>query len=58
MADPIIQEIAKSFMVGDANKLVDIITFVEAPWGFNFHPKPTQAVILKCFYGLPLDNTK
>jgi intein/homing endonuclease len=56
MSEDMIRELAKSFMVGDADKVVDIITFTKAPWGLNFKPRPAQAVILKCFYSLPLDD--
>lgn len=37
-------------------KPVDIITFVEAPWGLNQKLYPVQRVILKAHYGLALDD--
>lgn len=37
-------------------EVVDIITFVEASWGLNMPLYPVQRVILKTFYGLPLDD--
>ena len=44
---------------------VDIITFTEAEWGLgmgtapNVPPLlPAQRVVLKCFYGVPLDTTE
>ena len=58
MQEDMISQLTKSFMVGDANSTADAITFIEAPWGLNFHPTPAQAVVLKCFYGLPLDDKK
>ena len=36
---------------------VDIIEFIEAPWGLNMKLFPVQKVILKAHYGLPLDDT-
>jgi len=58
MPEDMISQLTKSFMVGDANNTADVITFVEAPWGLNFHPTPAQKVILKAFYGLPMDDIK
>jgi hypothetical protein len=37
--------------------VVDIITFIEAPWGLGMRLFPVQKVILKTYYGLPLDDT-
>ena len=36
--------------------VVDIITFIEAPWGLGMSLFPVQRVILKAFYGIPLDD--
>jgi hypothetical protein len=36
--------------------VVDIITFIEAPWGLDLRLYPVQRVILKCHYGLALDD--
>ena len=36
--------------------VVDIITFIEAPWGLQMALFPVQRVILKAYYGVPLDN--
>jgi len=36
--------------------VVDIITFIEAPWGLNMRLFPIQKVILKTYYGLPLED--
>jgi len=48
----------------DSSSCVDVITFVEAPWGFGMGSGPgmpsllpAQKWILKAFYGLELDNT-
>jgi hypothetical protein len=35
--------------------VADIITFIEAPWGLGFELFPVQRVILKAYYGIPLD---
>lgn len=37
---------------------VDIVTFVEAPWGLNIKPFPVQRVILKALYGIALDDSE
>jgi hypothetical protein len=36
--------------------VVDIVTFIEAPWGLNMRLFPIQKVILKTYYGLPLED--
>jgi hypothetical protein len=36
--------------------VVDIITFIEAPWGLRMALFPVQRVILKAYYGVALDN--
>lgn len=36
----------------------NIIDYVEAPWGLGSRLYPVQKVILKAFYGLPLDDTE
>lgn len=38
------------------NKVVDIITFIEADWGLSFSLYPVQKFILKVYYGLPLEK--
>lgn len=35
---------------------VDIITFIEAPWGLGLRLYPVQRVLLKAHYGLELDD--
>lgn len=40
-----------------ASTPVDIITFIEAPWGLNMSLYPAQKVIIKAHYGLELDDT-
>lgn len=46
----------------DANDVVDdyvdIITYIEAPWGLDLRLYPVQRVILKCTYGLALDENE
>jgi len=58
--DNLINEIANEFIVGgDPNsRCADIITFVEANWGFGIKLRPAQRVILKMLYGLPLDENE
>lgn len=36
--------------------VVDLITFIEAPWGLNTLLFPVQRVLLKALYGLELDD--
>ncbi len=50
------KELANSFLTGNTDNVVDIITFIEAPWGLSFKPRPAQKFILKCFYGMELDG--
>jgi hypothetical protein len=38
------------------DKGVDVITFIEAPWGLGLRLFPVQRVILKAHYGLELDD--
>lgn len=57
MPQNLIAEIAKEFISGNTNDIVDIVTFVEAPWGLSIKLLPVQRFILKAYYGLPLDNT-
>lgn len=37
-------------------KVVDIVTFIEAPWGLNMRLFPIQKVIVKAYYGLELES--
>lgn len=36
--------------------VVDVITFIESPWGLNMRLFPVQRVILKAHYGMDLDD--
>jgi phage terminase large subunit-like protein len=56
MANNLIAHIAKDFMSGSTDEVVDVCTFVEAPWGLNINLLPAQRFILKCFYGMELDD--
>jgi hypothetical protein len=40
----------------DSSSVVDVITFIEAPWGLGLRLFPIQRVILKAHYGLQLDD--
>lgn len=40
-----------------SKKKPNIIEYIEAPWGLGAKPFPVQKVILKAFYGIPLDET-
>ena len=55
-----IQNLVSDFRstISNNSEVVDIITFAEAGWGLKMDLFPMQKLILKSFYGLPLDNTK
>lgn len=57
MPNSLIAELTKEFISGNTEDVVDVITFVEAPWGLNIKLMPVQKFILRCFYGLPLNDT-
>lgn len=40
----------------DTSEIVDIIEFVESPWGLGLDLYPIQRVILKAHYGIALDD--
>jgi hypothetical protein len=52
----IFSELSRDFVSGDSTQVVDIISFAEAPWGLNMRLLPAQKFILKCFYGMELDD--
>lgn len=52
----IISDITGSLIKGSSSETVDIITFVEANWGFNIKLTLAQRVILKAFYSIPLND--
>lgn len=54
-----IADIALEIGQGDSarNEEVDIITFVESDWGLGVRLYPVQRVILKVYYGIPLDDS-
>ena len=41
---------------GVSGKPADIIEFAESAWGVEMELYPVQRVILKCHYGIPLDD--
>lgn len=51
MANNLIAQIANEFVSGNTQDVVDIITFLEAPWGLGINLYPVQKFILKCFSG-------
>jgi len=42
---------------GDNAVIADPIEFAESKWGLDQPLWPTQRAVLKCFYGMPLDDT-
>ena len=55
MADEI-QQLTNLFMSGNTQDVVDVVTFVESPWGLGFKLLPNQRFLLKAYYGLPLND--
>lgn len=49
-------DLTSAFIKGASSEVVDIITFVEANWGFNIKLTFAQRVMLKCLYGIQLDD--
>jgi len=52
----IFDSLTDEFLSGNTTDVVDIITFVESPWGLNFRLYPAQRFVLKAYYGVPLDD--
>lgn len=53
----IFSELSRDFISGANTDVVDVIAFAEAAWGLNMRLLPAQKFILKCFYGLELDDS-
>ena len=50
--------VGRSSVVGSTGtQAADIIDFAESQWGVGMELYPVQRVILKCHYGIPLDDT-
>jgi len=58
MANNLIAHIAQDFISGNNDEVVDIVTFCEAAWGLNIKLLPAQRFMLKCYYGMELDDTE
>lgn len=66
--DPLLANIAKTFIKTDSSKISNIIDFIEAPWGLGteiddgeggkikFQLTPIQRLMVKAYYGIPLDK--
>jgi len=54
----LVRNVGTSLDTSGGRKPVDVIAFVEAPWGLNMRLFPVQRVILKAHYGLELDDTE
>ena len=48
--------IGRKKSIDPSEDVVDVITFVEAPWGLGLKLFPIQRVILKAHYGMALDD--
>lgn len=49
-------DITNEFMSGNTTDIVDVLTFIESPWGLNIKLFPVQKFIIKSFYGIDLNN--
>ncbi len=49
-------EIGRKKSTDPSTDVVDIITFIEAPWGLSLRLFPVQRIILKAHYGMELDD--
>jgi phage terminase large subunit-like protein len=58
MSSNLIAQIAKEFISGGTDDVVDVVTFIEAPWGLGIKLLPAQRFVLRCLYGLPLDDSE
>jgi hypothetical protein len=56
--ESIISELAGEFISGNEGRIVDPITFSEAPWGFGLTLRPAQRVVIKALYGMPMDDVE
>lgn len=54
MAD-IVDSVAENRNV-ELKQSFDIIKFASSPWEINFKLRPIQKLVLKCLYGIPLDD--
>ncbi len=52
----LIQQSLKQRAISSSNNQMNIIEFVESPWGLDFQLYPVQRIVLKCLYGIPLDT--
>lgn len=52
-----IASIANEFLSGNSQDFVDPITFIEAPWGLSVKLYPVQKFIIKCLYGMKLNDS-
>lgn len=52
----LIAQIANEF-VTESDEVADVITFIESQWGLGFDLFPPQKFLLKCVYGMELDDT-
>jgi len=48
--------IANEFLSDRPQNFVDPVTFIESPWGLNLSLYPVQRFVLKCAYGMKLDD--
>ena len=51
-----ISALTSEFLSGKTQEFVDPITFIESPWGLHVQLYPVQRFVVKCMYGMKLDN--
>jgi len=48
--------VANEFLSDRSQNFVDPVTFIESPWGLSISLYPSQKFIIKCLYGMKLDD--
>lgn len=54
--EDLVSAVGRQLPASGASDIVDVITFIEAPWGLDLKLYPVQRVILKIHYGMALDD--
>ena len=52
------EELTNEFISNNTEDVVDPISFIESPWGISFKLFPQQRFVIKCFYGMELDDQR
>jgi len=54
--DNLFSELTSDLIKGSDSAVASATSFIESNWGFNIKLTPAQRVVVKCFYGIPLDD--